>query len=233
MDPDGIFLTKDFILNVDKASKPDDFSSDQVSYWNNRFDESYKNPTRQRDATASEKQTCADEVASFLENTRRVCQKHMLARMIDYAAKYKKIKRPDGQFVTSWGDLFKWFSKHKGTDDDEITYSCLYDTFPPLWTQETEPHVLVELKLHYRDGITVKGRSTKSFIQKTLTKALKEYRAKVTWIKRRRTAEIDNNGNKKRRRLIHKSKFDPKKHVYIDLTNKRYVTLTIFYYRYY
>ena len=135
----------------------------------------------------------------------------IINRLVKYAVDTLKLKRGDVQAVATWQEArcAAEADYRKGTI--ERSFNLIYKPFSTRWETIEEEKLLDSLNMEYRQW-TSSSKAPKGFVGKLFSKLLTDKRRDIYWVTRRQLQEIDETGNKIKRRHKENMQFDPTKH---------------------
>ena len=162
-----------------------------------------------REATDGEKTDCANEIRAYLK-TLKLKARNKVASILVKNAVAVGTRREEGQLVTNWGEVVRYYRKHR-PHEDEQAYQIMYKLVSPNYELEIQHDLQHEENLEYRKWDS-SDREIKGFLAKMGSLGMKTKRKEIKWVNRREDADEDENGKKIERRNKHNRKFDKKKH---------------------
>ena len=97
-------LVRNFFRDPDGAIKIEAMNNTVVSWWKNRHQKNL--PVRVTPTVSDdEREKCLEEVKKLFKLAVDVCRRNCIRRLLDYATSTEDVRRPDGQFASTWAQL--------------------------------------------------------------------------------------------------------------------------------
>ena len=111
-----MYLVRNFFQNPDSAIKIESINNTVVSWWKNRYQKNL--PVRVTPTVSDdEREKCLEEVKKLFKFAVDVCRRNCIKRLLDYATSTEDVRRPDGQFVSTWAQLVIAMKEYNKTGD--------------------------------------------------------------------------------------------------------------------
>ena len=114
-----IYLARQFISDPDRAIKIEDINNTVVSWWKIRYKK--KLPVKAfPEVSDDECENCLQEVKKLFKVTVDHCRKNCIRRLLEYATEIEGVRRPDGQYVSTWKGLVEAMTKNNQTGKNNV-----------------------------------------------------------------------------------------------------------------
>ena len=111
-----MYLVRNFFRDPDRAIKIEAINNTVVSWWKNRYQKIL--PVRVTPTVSDdEREKCLEEVKKLFKLTVDICRRNCIKRLLEYATSTEDVRRPAGQFVSTWAQMVMAMKEHNMTGD--------------------------------------------------------------------------------------------------------------------